>query len=336
MKFPNYKGLSQETSVKLAKARLDVIERLKLAEQENRAELIGNVHFMEQETSFVAVKTFGRYTSAAPTLETIDEDSAGTVMAHAKIEDPFGDGTPIQSPFLGVDYISLPLDDLEGKTAYYHGYYQPGNQYRKNMEWGTFDPPIAHVKIPNWYRSYRCNIPGNSSFDRNAFIYYASHADFNISATRSHAIWFYPTAIASTAEVFTFLQWRYIDASNWYAVVYETASPNHVLVFVNEAGTITKREVNQAISFNTWNLVFWSYNPSTNALVFKHNNVADSITPSDTLTVPYTTDTNMYIGSLPNLTDKRIEGWLGLYVMWNQIITSVQMTSMWSNGTVGP
>lgn len=337
MKFPNYGGKSQEISVRLAKARLDAIERDQL--KENRAELIGNVHFMEQMTSSVATKTYGKYVSGATgTTSAIDEDTNAAVVARTNLEDPFGNGSPVVNPLgIGSSHVALPLFDYEGRTAFYHGYYLVLNDFRRNLSWGLFEPNISHTKLPFGMRSFEMNVPGNSGFDKDAFIYYSSNAVFNISGNNTCALWFVPTAIADGAEVFTFLQWRYIDASNWYAVVIGNAD-NFIQVHVREGGTTTKREVNTEDVFNApsngWNLVVWTYNATTNALTIRVNNEADNATPTETLTVPYTTDQNMYLGNIPLSNTKRFEGYLGPFIMWNTVLTGTQQTNLWTHGTI--
>ena len=338
MKYPNYGGRSQEVAVRQAKARIDAIERNQL--QGNQAEVVANVHFMEHETSFVTIKTYGQYKGGVTgTTSAIDEDTNAAVVARTNLHDPFGDGVPVNNPLaVGTDRVGYPLDDNEGKVAYYHGYYAPTNDYRRNMNWDLFDASFSHTRLPIMVRSFEVNNPGSSSFDKDAFIYYESATFLNLTGNQSHAIWFWPAAIADPTEAFTYLQYRYIDASNWYAIVYETASPNHVIAFVTEGGTTTKREVTDATIFdagnNGWQLVIWTYNPTTNALTVRLNNVADDTTPADTLAAPYTTNTNMYIGGVPLQILKRVKGWLGPYVMWNIILTGTQQTNYWTHGTI--
>ena len=254
---------------------------------------------MMEATSAVGPKSYGGFKKG--TLATIDEDTNAAVVAHTQFEDPFGNGIPIGSPFVS-GRISLPLSDDEGRQAWYHGYYNPPAN-RLNMSWAYMPPVVAHTSLHMMSRAFELNIPGTSGFDKDAFVYYASNAVFNISGNVSHAIWFYPTAIAEVTEVFSFLQWRYIDASNWYAVVIRT-STNKIQVHVREGGTTTKLECSTPINYNAWNLIVWTYVPGTNALAPELNNSTTTTTPSETLTVPYTTDQNMYWVISQTLTQK--------------------------------
>ena len=121
-----------------------------------------------------------------------------SVVAHTQFEDPFGNGIPITSPFVG-SRISLPLSDDEGRTAWYHGYYNPVVN-RLNMSWAYNPIPVAHTSLHVMSRAFELNIPGSSGFDKDAFVYYASNAVFNVSGNVSHALWFYPVAHAEAGE----------------------------------------------------------------------------------------------------------------------------------------
>ena len=327
MKFPIYKDKNQEESLRKAKLRIAELETQPLAD--NKAEIVAHVHNMMEATSAVGPKSYGGFKKG--TLATIDEDTNAAVVAHTQFEDPFGNGIPISSPFVS-GRISLPLSDDEGRTAWYHGYYNPVVN-RLNMSWVYNPPVVAHTSLHMMSRAFELNIPGSSAFDKDAFVYYASNAVFNISGNVSHAIWFYPVAIAEAAEVFSFLQWRYIDASNWYAVVIRNTT-NRIQVHVREGGTTTKLQCSTAMNLNAWNLIVWTYVPGTNALAPELNNSTTTTTPTETLTVPYTTDSNMYLGNIPNSNAKRFEGYLGQYVSWSIALSTTQRDNFFSHGTI--
>jgi len=330
LKFPIYKDKNQEESLRKAKLRIAELETQPLAE--NKAEVVAHVHSMMEATSAVSAKSNGGFKKGATgTTSLVDEDTNAAVVAHLQMEDPFGNGVPINSPFIS-GRIALPLSDDEGRQGWYHGYYRP-DLNRLNMSWPHMYPTVSHTKLHIMSRAFELNIPGNSGFDKDAFIYYASNAVFAISGNVSHALWFYPTAIAEAGETFMFLQWRYIDASNWYALVQKNSN-SRIQCHVREGGTTTKIEVTGAVSFNAWNLAIWTYAPSTNTLVLEVNDSTTGGTPADTLTVPYTTDGNMYLGNIPNNNTKRFEGYLGQYVMWNIILSTGQRDNFWDHGTI--
>jgi hypothetical protein len=330
LKFPVYKGLSQEESVRRAKQRIADLETEPLAN--NNAEIVGNIHHMMQATSFSGVKSWGNLkVSPNGTTTAIDEDTSSAVIAHTNFEDPFGNGVPISSPFVS-GRVAMPMYEYEGRTAWYHGYYNLAAG-RPNLFW-TYNPPVvAHTKLHVMSRAFRLNVPGSSSFDRDAFVYYASNAVFNVGGNTSHALWFYPTAVAEAGEVFGFLQWRYQDASNWIALVIKHSNLR-IQCHVREAGTTVKLETTGSIILGQWNLVIWSFAPATNAITIELNDVGTTSTPSETLTVPYTTDSNMYLGNIPNSNQKRFEGYFGQYVAWNTILTGAHKDSFWDTGTI--
>ena len=330
MKFPVYKDKNQEESVRKSKQRLAALEEQPLGD--NRAEVVAHIHHMMQGTSTEGVKSHGGFKKGVTgTTSAIDEDTNAAVIAHLQMEDPYGNGVPINSPFIS-GRISLPFSDDEGRAGYYHGYYRP-DQNRLNMSWPYMFPTVSHTKLHIMSRAFECNIPGSSSFDRDAFFYYTSNAVFNISGNLSHALWFYPTAQAEITEAFMFLQWRYIDASNWYALVLKNSN-DRIQCHVREGGTTTKIEVTGAITYNAWNLAIWTYAPGTNALVLEVNDSTTGTTPADTLTVPYTTDSNLYFGNIPNNNVKRFEGYIGQYVAWNIILSATQRDNFFDHGTI--
>lgn len=330
MKFPIYKDKNQEESLRKAKLRIAELETQPLAD--NKAEIVAHVHSMMQASNSVSAKSWAEIKKApVGSTSTIDEDTNANVIAHTNFEDAFGDGTPISSPFVS-NRISIPLWDLESRAAWYHGYYRP-NENRKNMEWTWMHPSVQHTRLHNMTRAFRLNIPGNSAYDKDAFVYYASNAVFNVSGNVSHALWFYPTAVAEGAETFMFLQWRYIDASNWFALVHKNSN-SRIQCHVREGGTTTKIEVTGAVTHNAWNLAIWTYSPSTNVIVLEVNNSTTGGVPTENLTVPYTTDGNMYFGNIPNNNIKRFEGYLGQYVSWNILLSATQRDNFFLHGTI--
>lgn len=330
LKFPVYKDKNQEESVRKSKQRLAELEQEPLAE--NKAEIVAHIHHMMQATSTEGVKSHGGFKKGATgTTSLIDEDTNAAVIAHLQMEDPYGNGVPINSPFIS-GRISLPFSDDEGRAGFYHGYYRP-DQNRLNMSWPYMFPTVSHTKLHIMSRAFELNIPGSSSFDRDAFLYYTSNAVFNVSGNTSHALWFYPTAQAEVTEAFMFLQWRYIDASNWYALVLKNSN-DRIQCHVREGGVTQKIEVTAPVTYNAWNLAIWTYAPATNTLVLEVNDSTTGGIPSDTLTVPYTTDSNLYFGNIPNNNLKRFEGYIGQYVAWNIILTAGQRDNFWDHGTI--
>ena len=112
-------------------------------------------------------------------------------------------------------------------------------------------------------------------------------------------------------------------------------SDQKVYVFVNEAAATTKLASSATVTLGAWNLIVFTYNPTTNALVIYLNNSSSSTTPADALPAPYTTDANMYLGGLPGLPDKRYTGYLDTFVFWTgKILTSTEAGNMWNHGTI--
>lgn len=330
MKFPIYKEKNQEESLRRSKLRLAALETQPLAD--NRAELVAHVHNIIQATSATSCKSYGGFKKGVTgTTSAIDEDTNAAVIAHTQFEDPFGNGTPINSPFVS-GRISLPMADDEGRTAWYHGYYRP-DQNRSFMSWLYMPPTVAHTSLHVMSRAFKLNIPGSSGFDKDAFVYYQSNAVFNISGNLSHALWFYPVIVAEAGEIFTFLQWRYIDASNWYALVMKNSN-RRIQAHVREGGVTQKIEVTGAANLDAWNLAIWTYAPATNALILEVNDSTTGGVPAETLTVPYTTDTNMYLGNIPNNNGKRFEGYYGQYVAWNILLSAGQRDNFFDHGTI--
>jgi hypothetical protein len=331
LKFPVYKEKNQEESLKRAKQRVAELETQPLAD--NQAEVVAHINHMYQANSFATAKSYGNARiSPTGTTSAIDEETNTAVVARALFEDVLGNGSAaIASPFV-ASRISIPMRDEEGRTAWYHGYYRP-TEDRVNLTWAFMQPPIAHTETFITGRAIELNVTGASAFDRDAFVYYASNAVFNISGNVSHAIWFYPVAIADAAETFMFLQWRYIDVSNWYAVVIRTTT-DQLQVHVREGGVTTKLRSAGTINYNAWNLIIWTYSPSTNTIVIELNDSTSTATPTETLTVPYTTDSNLYLGNIPNSNAKRFEGYLGYYASWNILLSATQRDNLFDHGTI--
>lgn len=332
MKFPVYKERNQEESVRRAKQRVAELEAQAIP-SDNRAEIIGHINHMFQANSFATAKSYGKARiSPTGTTSAIDEETNAAVIARATFEDVLGNGsTAISSPFV-ASRISIPMYDQEGRTAWYHGYYRPSEK-RTNLTWAFMQPTVNHTETFMVGRAIELNVPGLSAFDRDAFVYYASNAVFAVSGTVSHAIWFYPVAIADPAEVFSYLQWRYIDASNWFALVIRNTT-DEIQCHVREAGTTVKLRTTGTINYNAWNLIIWTYTASTNTIVLELNDSTSTATPSETLTVPYTTDSNMYLGNIPNSNPKRYEGYLGQYVAWNIALGAAARDNYFDKGTI--
>lgn len=331
MKFPVYKEKNQEEALRRAKQRIAELETQALAD--NRAEIVANINHFFVADSFTKCKSYGNCRiSPTGTTSAIDEETNAAVIARATFEDVLGTGSPaINSPFVSAR-VSIPMFDQEGRTAWYHGYFRP-TEDRPWLNWEFMQPTVNHTETFIVGRAFELNVPGSSSTDRDAFVYYASNAVFNISGNLSFAIWFYPVAIADAAEVFTFLQWRYIDASNWYACTIRNTT-NQLQVHVREAGVTTKLRTAGTVNFNAWNLMIWTYSPSTNAIVIEFNGSTSTAVPTETLTVPYTTDTNMYLGNIPNSNPKRFEGYLGHFTAWNILLNGGQRDNYFAKGTI--
>ena len=107
LKFPVYKDKNQEESVRKSKQRIAELEQEPLAE--NKAEVVAHIHHMMQATSAEGVKSHGGFKKGATgTTSAIDEDTNAAVIAHLQMEDPFGNGVPINSPFVS-GRISITL-----------------------------------------------------------------------------------------------------------------------------------------------------------------------------------------------------------------------------------
>lgn len=330
-----YRSKNTEEKVRHDTRRIASLEiRSRLANNLTSAE---NTSFQFQATQFVQCNTTPEVRINPLTAPaTIDEATNTAVKAYTNFDDAFGSGTATSNPLaVGSDRIAIPLADIKGKTAFYHGYYRPDIN-RKNLEWPYMKPTITHTKQYLLGRAVGLNTLNlGSGFSRDTFVYYSSHADFNISASISVAIWFYPTTLGILdSEPYRFLLWRYIDASNYYAIVIRN-SDNKLLVFTNEAAALTKQEHGTALTTGAWHLVIITYNPTTNALVTTLNDNSTTSTPADTLTIPYTTNTNLYLGNIPAQNTKRVQGYLKAFVFWSgKILTATEKTNFYNYGTI--
>ena len=294
--------------------------------------VVQELTFQFQSTQFSKVNAAGNarvYSNSAPS--TINEETEATVAAYATFDDAGGkEGSAASASTFDATMHRVPLDDNEAKTAYYHGHW-------KHIAWSPYYHPttITHQNQFMRSNSVELNVPGTTAIDQEGFVYYDSNAAFNISANTSVSIWFYPTDLTQIAsETWRTLFYRRIDASNHYAILIKPAD-SKIYVFVNEAGTITKLVSSAAITTDTWNLIIFTYNPTTNALVIYLNNSSTSSTPADTYTAPYTTDANMYLGGLPNLPDKRFTGYMDNFVFWTgKILTATEAGNMYTRGTI--
>ena len=111
-------------------------------------------------------------------------------------------------------------------------------------------------------------------------------------------------------------------------------SNSKIYIFVNEAGTITKRFSGTSAVMNAWNLALWTYQPASNTVTLDVNGDGTITTQLDVLSVPYTTDSNLYLGNIPNVNTKRFEGYFGQYVTWSTNLNSTQRSNFWLHGTI--
>jgi hypothetical protein len=289
--------------------------------------------FQFQATNFTNCNDQGDariFSNSAPVL--VDEDTNAAVKAYATFNDLGGNGPASPSPPLVV----LPMFDNKGKTAWY----QIDPAY--TMAWDTRHPDVAHSQkfmATHCYKS--CIAPTfitNANYTINS-VYYDPHIDFNISASISVALWFYPTDISQIeSEVFRFMLYRYIDASNYYMIAIKPTDQK-VYVFVNEAAAITKLVSTGSVNVDAWNLIIFTYNPSTNALVIYLNGSSASSTPGDTPPTPWTGNSTLILGNipggLPTGGKKRFTGYLDDFVFWSgKILTSTEAGNMWTRGTI--
>jgi hypothetical protein len=267
-----------------------------------------------------------RINATTTPTSTVDEDTNANVVAYANFDDVGGNGTGVlaTSPMFNV-----PLLENKAKTANYH--FNPAYPAWDNSNY----PSVTHTKQFIASNAFKCNVPGIATLDQSAYVFYASNTAFNISANISASLWFYPTDLSGIgAEVFRFLLYRWIDASNWFIVAIKS-SDDKVYVFTNEAAAQVKFVSTAAVTANAWHNVIFTYNPSTNALALYLDNVLATVTPADTAPNVYTADANMYIGGLPGLPAKRFTGYIDNFVFWSPLVlTGTQVTNMWTHGTI--
>lgn len=323
--------------------------------------VVQELDFQFQSTSFTGIPDGGNarvYSNSAPTA--INEETEATVAAYATFDDVGGSGTATPSPFSGgggggspesftttsfttTGFTSqsiiieggtgvlfrVPMEDNEAKTAFYHGDYH-------FIRWSpSLHPSVAHQNQFMRSNSVQLNVPGTNSDDTSGFCYYATNAGFDVSASISTSLWFYPTDLdAIGGETWRTLLYRRIDASNHYAVVIKP-SDSKLYVFVNEAAATTKLVSTAAVNANEWNNIIFTYNPTTNALVIYLNDSTASSTPADTYSPPYTTDANVYLGGLPTFPAKRFTGYMDNFVFWTgKILSAGEADNMWNRGTI--
>ena len=257
----------------------------------------------------------------------INEETEATVAIYSEFNDLGGNAEGSNDVF-DATLKRVPVFDNEGKVGYYRG-------HPTFITWETFHPEVVHTKKFMTGHCAELNVPGTNVNDTKSFIYYDSNAAYNVSTNISMCVWFYPTDVSTIAsETYRVLFYRRIDASNSFMIMIKP-SDQKVYVFVNEAAATTKLASSATVTLGAWNLIVFTYNPTTNALVIYLNNSSSSTTPADALPAPYTTDANMYLGGLPGLPDKRYTGYLDTFVFWTgKILTSTEAGNMWNHGTI--
>lgn len=256
----------------------------------------------------------------------IDEETNAAVVAYATFDD-LGGNAPVT--VFSASEVWVPILDAKGVVAFYR-------THPRFTRWeSSIHPQVTHTRQFMAGHSIALNVPGTDANDRAGFIRFQGGTGFNISASVSASLWFYPTDTTQIAsETFRFLIYRYIDASNYYMVCIKPADQK-VYVFVNEAGAITKLASSGTVNLNAWNLIIFTYNPSTNALVMYLNNSTASSTPADTPPTPFTSESNVNIGGLQIDSNKRFTGYLDNFVFWTgKILTGTEATNMWNRGTI--
>jgi hypothetical protein len=217
--------------------------------------------------------------------------------------------------------------------------------YRGNhlfLNWSPTVTPLTNVVHTKQFmvgHSFELNVPGTNVDDKNTFAYYDSDAEFNVGNSISMSLWIYPTNWDSiNGETFRYLLYRRQDANNYFILNLDALDSTHLVrIFVREGGTETKLKdgTGDHVLLNQWNLINFTYNPGTNALVLYVNGVAYTDATSTVLTPVYSTDSHMYIGGLPALPDIRFTGYMDNFVFWNgKILSTGEVTNMWTRGTI--
>lgn len=291
--------------------------------------IIQTLFFQFQSTHFTGTRDDGqcRINPTTTPTSTIDEETNASVVAYATFDDVGGNGNGVSA---GAGMFDVQLLDGKARTANYHV-----NPSYPAWDSSTYPSSISHTKQFIASNAFKCNVPGTSTLDQSAYISYTTNAVFNISASISASLWFYPTDLSTIGtETFRFLMYRWIDASNWFIIAIKS-SDDKVYVFTNEAAAQVKLVSTNPVNLNAWNLIMFTYNPSTNALVIYLNNVSTSSTPADAAPNVYTANANLYLGGLPTLPAKRFTGYLDNFVFWSPLIlTSTQTGNMWAHGTI--
>lgn len=256
----------------------------------------------------------------------IDEETLGSVVAYATFDDVGGNGNGVSA---GGGMFDVPLLDVKGRTANYHV-----NPLYPAWDSRTY-PSVSHTKAFIASNAFSCNTPGTATGDQAAYISYTSNTVFNISANISTSLWFYPTDLNSIgAEVFRFLIYRWIDASNWFIVAIKP-SDDKVYIFTNEAAVETKRLCNTPCLLNAWNNIIFTYDPTANSLLVYLNNSSAATVATDTTPNVYSANSNLYLGGLPTFPAKRFTGYIDNFVFWSPLIlTTTQVSNMWTHGTI--
>ena len=290
--------------------------------------VIQELTFQFQATQFIGIPDGGDarvYANTAPS--TIDEETNAAVAAYATFDDLGGGGTGTAVVGSG-GYYYAPLLDAEGRTAWYYN-----NPSYPAWE-SSIHPTVTHTKQFLAGHSLKLNVPGTAAANQQAFAYYDPHANFNISASVSTSLWFYPTDVSDVGSGWRLLLYRYIDASNYYMVLLKP-SDSKIYVFVNEAGAATKRASSAAVNVNAWNLIIFTYDPATNTLVIYLNNSSSSTTPADSVPLPWTTNSMLALGGIGGAPTYRFTGYLDNFVFWTgKILTGTEAGNMWSHGTI--
>jgi Concanavalin A-like lectin/glucanases superfamily len=288
--------------------------------------------FQFQATSFSKVVDQGD-ARVYPTTATssIDEETNAAVAAYATFDDVGGNGAASTSPFDG-NYRQVPLLEVKGKTAFYHvhpSFYDT---------WVQAHPEVVHTKQFMVGNAVKLNVPGTAPNDAGALVYYASNAAFNVSVNFSLSFWFYPTDTSNPGNPLRYLFYRYIDASNYYYCAIDTSDAvhNRIKLTINEGGLITRlRSSGNEPVDNFWNNMIVTYDATANTPSLYINNNLSTVTSTTVINPIYTTDTNLFLGGVPQNPNNRYTGYMDNFVFWtNKILTTTEVSNMWNHGTI--
>lgn len=294
--------------------------------------VVQGLTFQFQSTNFGKVVDQGDVRVYPTTAtSTIDEETNAAVAAYCTFDDVGGNGAAITSPF-DSGYRSVPLLDVKGKTAYYH--FNPSFY----DGWIQNYPNVQHTKQFIAGNSVKLNVPGLLPGDAGALVYYAANAAFVTSTSFSISIWFYPTDTSNPGNPLRYLLYRYIDASNYFYVAIDTgdATHNRLKLTINKAGTITRlRSSGNEPLDNAWNNMIITYDATTTTPLLYVNNVVSNTSSTTVINPIYTTDTNMFLGGVPQNPNNRYTGYMDNFVFWsNKILTTTEVSNMWNHGTI--